>query len=51
MKFSEIVKTCESVKIDCDVCPCQKECHKVAQHLEEISPIGIRDMVEKDMEF
>lgn len=51
MKFSEIAKTCESVKIDCDICPCQKECSKCQEYMEELSPVGIKKMVESDMEF
>ena len=48
MKFSELVKKCEEVQIDCDKCEAQKECAKFAAHLEDMSPIGIKKLVEED---
>lgn len=48
MKFSELVKKCEEVQIDCDKCEAQKECAKFAQYIDEMSPIGIKKMVEED---
>lgn len=50
MKFSELVKKCESAKIDCDKCEAQKECAKFADYLEGMSPIGIKELVESDKE-
>ena len=51
MKFSELVKKCEEVQIDCDKCEAQKECAKFAAFMEDMSPIGIKDLVEKDKEL
>lgn len=50
MKFSELVKKCESAKIDCDKCEAQKECAKFADYLDGMSPIGIKELVESDKE-
>ena len=51
MKFSELVKKCEEVQIDCDKCEAQKECAKFAEYMENLSPIGVKQMVEGDKEI
>lgn len=51
MKFSELANYCESIDINCDVCEHQKECKHMLTHLEDLSPKGVREMVEKDMEL
>ena len=51
MKFFDLVKECERVKIDCDLCECQKECAKVAQSLEDASPIMIAKLVQDNEEI
>ena len=51
MKFLELVAECERVKIDCDICKCQKECAKLAGRLEEASPILIAKFVQDNEEI
>lgn len=51
MKITEIAKQCEKVKINCDVCPCQKECSRVTEYLEDASPVMIVKMVQEDKDF
>jgi hypothetical protein len=51
MKFSELAKYCESICIDCDVCEHQKECKHMLEHLEDMSPKGVKEMVEEDIEL
>ena len=50
MKFSELVKKCEAANIDCDKCEAQKECAKFAALVDNMSPIGLKQLVEEDKE-
>ena len=51
IKFLDLVEVCKEVNIDCDRCPNQKECAKVAQYLEDASPIMIAALVQENEEF
>lgn len=51
IKFLDLVAECEKVAIDCDRCKYQKECAKVAEYLEDASPIMIAAMVQDNKEF
>jgi hypothetical protein len=51
IKFLDLVAACKEVNIDCDRCKYQKECAKVAEHLEDASPIAIAALVQENKEF
>ena len=51
MKFSELSKYCESIEIDCDQCEHTAECRKMTEHVEDLSPAGVKKRVEEDTEF
>jgi hypothetical protein len=51
VKFLDIVEECKRVEIDCDRCNYQKECHRLAVHLEDASPIMIAELVQENKEF
>ena len=52
MKFSELVRYCEEVAaIDCDKCEHKTECNAFTRALEEISPVGVANIVKEDREF
>ncbi len=48
MRLSELVKHCEEVHIDCNKCTCKENCENLAYDLEDISPIGIVELVKAD---
>jgi hypothetical protein len=51
VKFLELVEACKKVEIDCDRCAYQNECAKVAEYLDEASPVMIAELVQENKEF
>ena len=51
IKFLELVEACKEVDIDCERCAYRKECNKVAEYLEDASPIVIANLVQENKEF
>ena len=51
MKIRELAKYCESIDIDCDKCEHKKECQKLAYELDEISAIGVVELIDSNKEL
>lgn len=51
MKLSELEAYCRSIDIDCDKCEYKSTCKRMVDYMEDQSPVGIVEMVKKDMEF
>lgn len=51
MKIKDLAKYCESINIDCYKCEKTKECKIFQENLEDISPYGLIDLIEKNKEI
>ncbi len=53
MKIRELADYCKSIELNCDKCIQKKKCDNMQNMLEDISPLGIVDMVDnnKDVKY
>lgn len=51
MKLVQLANYCETIEINCDICEHKKECEIFTYKLEEISPFGLIDLVNKNPEL
>ena len=48
--LQELAEYCKSIDIDCDKCEHKKECEDFQDRIEEISPFGMVEMVDNDVD-
>ncbi len=48
MKIRELADYCKSIELNCDECMHKKKCDNMQNMLEDISPLGIVDMVDEN---
>lgn len=48
MNIIELAEYCKSIEINCDVCEHNEECVTFQERLEDISPYGLIDLLEKN---
>ena len=48
MKIRELADYCKSIDINCDKCIHKKKCDNMQNMLEDISPLGIVDMIDEN---
>ena len=51
MKIRELAEYCNSIEIDCDKCEHKELCDGLQYKLEDISPLGLIDLVDENMEL
>ena len=48
MKIRELAEYCSSIEIDCDKCEHKELCDGLQYKLEDISPLGLIDLVDEN---
>lgn len=48
MKIRELADYCKSIIINCDKCIHKEKCDNMQNMLEDISPLGIVDMIDEN---
>lgn len=51
MKVRELAEYCKSILINCNNCKHKTECEKLEDKLEDMSPYGVVDIVDRDEEL
>ena len=51
MRIRELAEYCSSIEIDCDKCENKELCDGLQYKLEDISPLGLIDFVDKNTEL
>ena len=51
MKVRELAEYCKSILINCNNCKHKTECKKLEDKLENMSPYGVVDIVDRDDEL
>ena len=51
MKIRELADYCKSIDINCDECMHKGKCDNMQNMLEDISPLGIVDMVDENTDI
>lgn len=48
MEIRELAKKCKERNVECDNCPYVEECEQLTGILEDISPVGLINMVNEN---
>lgn len=51
MRIRELAEYCSSIEIDCDKCENKELCDGLQYKLEDISPLGLIDFIDKNTEL
>ncbi len=51
MKVRELAEYCKSILINCNNCKHKTECEKLEDEMENMSPYGVVDIVNRDEEL
>lgn len=51
IRIKELAKYCDSIDIDCSVCKKKDACMSFEERIEDISPIGIVELVNSNSEI
>lgn len=51
MRIRELAEYCNSIEIDCDKCENKAQCEEMGNILQDISPFGVVDFVDKNTEL
>lgn len=51
MKVRELAEYCKSILINCNNCKHKTECEKLEDEMENMSPYGVVDIVDRDEEL